>query len=138
MKLSNRFKITSIIPVASMSDIAFLLLIFMLLTSILTPQPPLQIEPPKVPNTAEVKEEKGLRIYLNADKLASVNDDICKLEEINNAISSIADNKQRVFLYAGSDCVFEDVDQVLDALKENKFEQVTFICREDRGGLLND
>lgn len=138
MKLKNRFKITTIIPVASMSDIAFLLLIFMLLTSLLTPQPALEINPPQVSNTAEVKEEQGLRIYLKADRLASINEDLCMLDDMERLLSSIMDTKQRVFLYADSNCAFEDIDQVLTALKSNDFEQVTFICRENRGGLTHD
>ncbi|MCK5219291.1 biopolymer transporter ExbD, partial [bacterium] len=82
MKLKNGHRIQTIIPVASMSDIAFLLLIFMLLSSILAPQPPLQVDPPQVPNTAEVKEAQGTRIYLKAAGLISVNDTLARLENI--------------------------------------------------------
>ncbi|MBN1594474.1 biopolymer transporter ExbD [candidate division FCPU426 bacterium] len=134
MKLKNGHRLQSIIPVASMSDIAFLLLIFMLLSSILAPQPPLRIDPPKVPNTAEVKEEQGLRIYVNAAGLAGINDTLGRLDDLENLLPGIACPEERVFLYADSGCEYEKIDRVLAALKAKAFRHVTLICRETPGG----
>jgi biopolymer transport protein ExbD len=134
MRLKNGHHIQSIIPVASMSDIAFLLLIFMLLSSILTPQPPLQIDPPQVANTAEVKEEQGARIYLQTTGLVSVNDVLGTLDNLETLLSNISDPEEKIFLYADGICEYDKIDQVLALLKEKAFQHVTLICRETQGG----
>jgi biopolymer transport protein ExbD len=115
MKLKNSYRIVSIIPVASMSDIAFLLLIFMLLSSLLTPQPPLQVAPPQVPNTAEVKEEKGTRIYLDASGHIAVNEELGRLEDIAALLARLSVPKDQIYLYADAECAFEKIDEVLAA-----------------------
>ncbi len=130
MKLQNGYRITSIIPVASMSDIAFLLLIFMLLSSILAPAPPLQVVPPQVPNTAEIKEKKGTRIYLDTSGHIAVNEKPGRLEDLAALLAPISSPEDKIFLYADAECDFEKIDEVLTALKARSFEKVTLICRE--------
>ncbi len=138
MKLKNSYRIVSIIPVASMSDIAFLLLIFMLLSSLLTPQPPLQVAPPQVPNTAEVKEEKGTRIYLDASGHIAVNEELGRLEDIAALLARLSVPKDQIYLYADAECAFEKIDEVLAALKAQAFEKATLICRETPKGKKRD
>ncbi len=130
MKLKTGYRIVSIIPVASMSDIAFLLLIFMLLSSLLAPQPPLQVAPPQIPNTAEVKEEKGTRIYLDTSGHIAVNEKPGRLEDLAALLAPISSPEEKIFLYADAECNFEKIDKVLTALKTRAFEKVTLICRE--------
>ncbi len=130
MKLNNSYRIVSIIPVASMSDIAFLLLIFMLLSSLLAPSPPLQVAPPQVPNTAEVKVKKGTRIYLDSSGYIAVNEEPGYLKDITALLTRLSLPKEQVSLYADAECDFEKIDEVLTALKAQAFEKVTLICRE--------
>lgn len=138
MRLKNSYRIVSIIPVASMSDIAFLLLIFMLLSSLLTPQPPLQVAPPQVPNTAEVKEEKGTRIYLDMSGHIAVNEEPGRLADLAALLARLSVPKDQIYLYADAECDFEKIDEVLAALKAQAFEKVTLICRETPKGKKHD
>jgi len=132
MKIKRGYKISSIIPVASMSDIAFLLLVFMLLSSILTPQPPIKLEVPKITKTAELKEEEGLRIYLASNQLASINQQIIPLANIEAFIPAAIDEEQKVYLYADANCAFEQINKILTLLKKNDYRQLTFICQENK------
>lgn len=134
MKLKNRYKIVKVIPVASMSDIAFLLLIFMILTSFLSPAPSRQIVLPEAPGAKPIKQEKGLRLYIDNSEHCRINQAGFKWEQLPDQLSIIANKKQPVYLYAPGHCPFFKIDRVLQTLKKNRFKQVTFVCLQDKTG----
>ena len=131
MRIKLNYKLQNVIPVASMSDIAFLLLIFMLLASILAPTPPLAILPPPVIPASEIKNEVGVRIYLKADGTMSLNDQIGSWQQVGEVLKHMTlASEQKIYLYADGQTKFDKIKYILDALQAQDLAQVTLICQQ--------
>lgn len=130
MKINRVHKIKSVIPVASMSDIAFLLLIFMLLSSILTSQPPLKINEPIIKTARELSDTTGLRFYLTTNRMISINDQVMTLDQFARQLPLNLADEQQVYLHADGQSDFEAINMVLEALKLKQYKKLTLIAKE--------
>ncbi len=136
MKLAANKKFEGSIPTASMADIAFLLVIFFMVTitfevdktQVTLPKTQLRLEIPK--KAAYVTIDPGGQIKVsNGEELsASVpgHEDVFSF-----AAGVIAQNPTKEFvLKADSDVPYRDVDQVIDAMKRAKVRIIYLLSNQ--------
>jgi biopolymer transport protein ExbD len=123
MKLRKKRKLESI-PVAAMGDIAFLLLIFYISTTMLTDQKPMDVELPEI--TTEVQSSPyPLIVYMNQNlanqnKVYFFNQEI-PVENLSDALTKKIyelPSSFRVYLNIDQSVSFKHMYKILQELKE--------------------
>jgi len=129
MKLRKKRKLESI-PVAAMGDIAFLLLIFYISTTMLTDQKPMEVDLPEI--TTEVQSSPyPLIIYINQNlanqnKVYFFNQEI-PVENIRDALTKKIyelPSSFRVYLNIDQSVSFKHMYKILQELKEAGIKNV--------------
>ncbi|MDR1249248.1 MAG: biopolymer transporter ExbD [Treponema sp.] len=121
-----------IIPMNSMSDVAFLLLIFIMLVSLMNYRREVKIDYPEAETGKRTSLEKNLEIWV--DKAGAVHLDglPSSLGEIEIAITDIYRNAPdtRVHVIADRDARFADVNRVLQTLQLLQYRVVSFVVKD--------
>jgi biopolymer transport protein ExbD len=120
-----------------MADIAFLLLVFFMVTSVLDSDPDLPINLPDVPGGEQLN-KKIANLYLTADEKRTVYFNSVKMElneamsEIRAKISTTPDLK--VLIHADQDLTYEELDSVFETLREIGALKVSLVTKTTQGG----
>ncbi|MCX7810250.1 MAG: biopolymer transporter ExbD [Leptospiraceae bacterium] len=129
MKLRKKRKLESI-PVAAMGDIAFLLLIFYISTTMLTDQKPMEVDLPEI--TTEVQSSPyPLIVYMNQNlanqnKVYFFNQEI-PVENLSDALTKKIyelPSSFRVYLNIDQSVSFKHMYKILQELKEAGIKNV--------------
>ena len=126
------------IPVAAMSDIAFLLLIFLMLVSALDQSSKLKLNVPSVVNTMAVPQEKVFTVFVDRYGFYYYKGEGKEIPEIlflYNKHTSIFQGAI-VQIVGDVDTEYETIDLLLNALRKEGAIDVAFIAKkkEDGGG----
>ena len=123
------------IPVSSMADIAFLLLVFFMVTSVLDSDPDVQVALPEVPGGEQLN-KKIANIYLSSDKLIYYNTMKMSLPEaINNVRAKLATNPDlKVLIHTDKELSYGEVDAVFEYLKEAGALKISLVTQTNPGG----
>lgn len=125
------------IPVSSMADIAFLLLVFFMVTSVLDTDPDLPIALPDVPGGEQLN-KKIANLYLSADKEKSIYFNQIRMplnEAINNVRAKLATTPDlKVLIHADKELSYADLDNVFELLKEAGALKVSLVTKTTQGG----
>ncbi|MEI1280369.1 MULTISPECIES: ExbD/TolR family protein [Leptospira] len=125
------------IPVSSMADIAFLLLVFFMVTSVLDTDPDLPIALPDVPGGEQLN-KKIANLYLSADNEKSIYFNQVKMplnEAINNVRAKLATTPDlKVLIHADKELSYADLDNVFELLKEAGALKVSLVTKTTQGG----
>jgi biopolymer transport protein ExbD len=125
------------IPVSSMADIAFLLLVFFMVTSVLDSDPDLPISLPDVPGGEQLN-KKVSNIYLSADPNRTVYYNSLRVplpEAINNVRAKLVTTPDlKVLLHADKELSYNEVDAVLELLKEAGALKISLVTQTTQGG----
>ena len=134
MKL-RRKKVGPSIPVSSMADIAFLLLVFFMVTSVLDTEPDIPIALPDVPGGEQLN-KKIANLYVTGDKIIYFNTVKMPLAEaLNNIRAKLTTTPDlKVLLHADRDLPFEEVDNIFNLLKEAGAYKVSLVTKTSQGG----
>jgi biopolymer transport protein ExbD len=128
------------VPVSSMADIAFLLLVFFMVTSVLDSDPDLPIDLPDVPGGEQLN-KKIANLYLTADKNRTVyfNGAIMPMNEaINNIRAKLSTTPDlKVLLHADQNLTYEEIDNTFETLKEIGALKISLVTKTTQGGGLN-
>ncbi|ABZ92690.1 biopolymer transporter ExbD [Leptospira biflexa] len=133
----RRKRVAPSVPVSSMADIAFLLLVFFMVTSVLDSDPDLPINLPDVPGGEQLN-KKIANLYLTADEKRTVYFNSVKMElneamsEIRAKISTTPDLK--VLIHADQDLTYEELDSVFETLREIGALKVSLVTKTTQGG----
>jgi biopolymer transport protein ExbD len=140
VKLVRRRK-TFVIPLNSMSDVAFLLLIFIMLVALMNYRREVKIDYPEGELAKSVNAEKNLEIWV--DKAGSVYVDgvPATLKDVENAVINLylgdPENagegealETRVHIIADRDTAFEHVQGVLEILQLLQYRIVSFVVKD--------
>ena len=122
-KLSKRQRVLPEIPTASMADIAFLLIVFFLVTTTMNQEKGLSLHLPPIGETKEVKQTNILNVWINAkDQIAFFeNEDLTPvsfdtlLDQIKGRLA--ANDKLILSLKAERGATYQTFVNVLDELK---------------------
>lgn len=123
------------IPVSSMADIAFLLLVFFMVTSVLETDPEVQIAVPEVKQGQQLK-KKISNIYLSNDGSVHYNTLRVTLPEAINFVRAkrATTPDLRVLIHADKELEYEKIDKVFLLLKEAGALKISLVTQTAPGG----
>ncbi len=119
MKLSRRKRPQLFIPIASMGDIAFLLIIFFMLTSIFLKEAHLEVAPARSPDIAEL-EESMVSVVLDKNGELWLQGIACHPSSLESAIGALIDNRddKTVMLKIDRDRPYQEFGDIMLAISE--------------------
>ncbi len=133
----KRKKVPPTVPVSSMADIAFLLLVFFMVTSVLDSDPDLPIDLPDVPGGEQLN-KKVCNLFLSADPERTVYYNSIKkpmneaLNELRAKMSTTPDLK--VLIHADQNLTYAEIDAVFESLREIGALKISLVTKTTQGG----
>ena len=125
------------IPVSSMADIAFLLLVFFMVTSVLDTDPDIPINLPDVPGGEQLN-KKIANIYLSADEDRTIFYNTMKMplnEVINRIRAKLSTTPDlKVLIHTDRDLPYSDMDNVFEQLKLAGALKISLVTKTTQGG----
>ncbi|MDX1959285.1 MAG: biopolymer transporter ExbD [Leptospiraceae bacterium] len=125
------------IPISSTADIAFLLLVFFMVTSVLDSDPDLPIALPDVPGGEQLN-KKIANLYLSNDKDKTVYFNSLRVslpEAINQVRAKLTTSPDlKVLVHADKDLTYAEVDKVFELLKEAGALKISLVTQTTQGG----
>ncbi len=136
MRLKQKVTTRVNIPTASMSDIAFLLLLFFLVTTKFRKEIGFKVLLPEARATERIiKTENLARIYINSKGQISVDDFLVNPEGVASRFKLKVLENPSIIAYIKADkrVKYDYVDQVLEALRDAKALRVIFATEFKKG-----
>jgi len=132
VKLSRKRK-DFFVPMASMSDVAFLLLIFIMLVSLINYRKVIKIEYPEAETAQKVSAEKNFEIWIDHSGDLYLDGNLTTLSAVEQAIVDAYRKAPdtRIHIIADRNTPFESVHQVLDILQLLEYRVVSFVVKND-------
>ncbi|MFP3041367.1 biopolymer transporter ExbD [Treponema primitia] len=126
----NKKKFT--VPMNSMSDVAFLLLIFIMLVSLINYRREVKIDYPEAATAQRTSAEKNLEIWVDKRGAVYLDGVPSNLNAIETAITDIYRNAPdtRVHIIADRDTPFAEVNKVLQVLQFLQYRVVSFVVKD--------
>jgi biopolymer transport protein ExbD len=129
--LQRKNKASSDIPSSSLADMAFLLLIFFMVSTVFRKEAPRDWEPPEAQSTQRLDTPRKdvLHIYLERDGRIFINDAIIAPEMVGAVVGPLYQESQRrmvMMLRSDRDVPYRYVDQVQKELAAAQAVRVTF------------
>jgi biopolymer transport protein ExbD len=120
-----------IIPLNAMSDVAFLLLIFIMLVALINYRREVKIEYPEAETALRVSDKKNLEIWIDIAGGVYLDGIPCTLPDIEYAIGDLARNAPdtRVHVIADRSVPFERVNSVLEIMQILQYRVVSFVVK---------
>lgn len=135
MALERRSKVEVKIPTASMADIAFLLLIFFMVSTTFVRYRGLPVELPEAEKIQRIETRRNLvYIWITRDGKICVNDMLADLNSLEDMMSRRMRENPRtiVSLRADEEVPYGKVSEVLQVLRRAEALRVNFATRKER------
>ncbi|MCK4352632.1 biopolymer transporter ExbD [candidate division WOR-3 bacterium] len=128
MKLGRRITRAAEIPTASMADIAFLLIVFFMLTTVFATEKGLQIVLPEKGEEVKIKKTNIANVFVNAKGQVKIGEEEIPLPDIKEkAHQLLTVNDSLVFsLTIDRKCKYNKVIKVFDELRLAKAQRIAF------------
>ena len=119
------------VPLFSMSDIAFLLLIFIMLVSLINYRKEVNINYPEAETAKKVNADRNLEIWVDRAGYLYLDGELCDIETIEVGIIEAYTHAPdtRVHIIADRDTSFAHVHRVLEILQILQYRVVTFVVK---------
>jgi biopolymer transport protein ExbD len=120
------------IPLNSMSDVAFLLLIFIMLVALINYRKEVKIEYPEAKAAERTSAEKNLEIWIDRDGGVYIDGDRSDLRGVEHAIADIYRGAPdtRVHIIADRNTPYEKINSVLEVLQILQYRVVSFVVKD--------
>jgi biopolymer transport protein ExbD len=127
----NRKRKQFVVPLNSMSDVAFLLLIFIMLVSLINYRREVKIAYPEAETAKKTSEAKNLEIWVDSGGALYLDGAPSDLKTIENGIIDTyqAAPDTRIHIIADRDTPFEYVNSVLQLLQILQYRVVSFVVK---------
>jgi len=128
MDFGRSIKKETFIPTSSMGDIAFLLLVFFMVTTIFRDENGLPVELPRAEAGEEVNRELVSNIYINRAGQISIDDRLVQVKHIRDIMGTkISENPQLIVAFKTDNYAdYGTVSDVMEELKEVNAVRVFF------------
>ena len=128
MNFEKQQSVQSKVPTSSMADIAFLLLIFFMTTTIFKMEDGLPVTLPRVETSQKQQREMISRIWVNRDGVISINDKLVTVGNIEAIIVTMMQEKPSLIIAFNADdrCPYSVVSDVMEELKKANAVRVSF------------
>ncbi|MCG8568791.1 MAG: biopolymer transporter ExbD [Spirochaetes bacterium] len=133
MKIARRTRRQSMIPINSMSDIAFLLLIFIMLIALINYRKEVKIEYPEAQYQEVTQADKNFEIWIDVYGNIYFDGSIVDLKTIENLIvDAISEDPSiRIHILADKSTPYKNVSGVLEILKLLQHRVVSFVVKDN-------
>ena len=130
MKLKRKTSVKSVIPVSSMSDIAFLLLIFLMLSSILNMKKGPKINTPKAQEISTAQDVRKFDLTIDKNGNVFFEGSYVTAEDLTNTFNERIVMYPNLFVQINADeqTEYNAVDKVIKALQNAGCYRLLFIC----------
>ena len=120
------------VPLSSMSDVAFLLLIFIMLVALINYRKEVSIEFPEVENSKRVSSENNLEIWVDLAGNLYLDGNPSNLDTVEMGIidAYIKAPDTRVHILADKNSPFENIHKVLELLQILQYRTVSFVVKD--------
>ena len=134
MAFDRSVKIESKVPTSSMADIAFLLLIFFMTTTIFKMEEGLPVSLPRAETAVKQKREKIMHIWIDASGNISINDKLVAMETIKPILVSVLSEKPSLIIAFNTDrrTPYGIMSDVMEELKKANAIRVSFTSDKER------
>ncbi len=131
MKIKRVKKRIPLIPLNSMSDIAFLLLIFIMLISLMNYRKEIKIDYPEAKNIETTQNDKNFEIWIDKQGIVYYKGNTIKLDSLEYLIVDILANNPdtRIHVIADKDTEYKNVDKVINILKMLQHRVVSLVVK---------
>ena len=133
MKLRRARRKPFFIPTFSMSDIAFLLLIFIMLVSLINYRKTINIEYPQAQTALRIDAEKNLEIWINVAGEVFLDGYPSDLLSVEAKIADLHRNAPdtRVHIIADKNTEYEKINNVLSIMQVLQYRVVSFVVKNE-------
>jgi len=130
MKIKRR-KRAFFVPLFSLSDIAFLLLIFIMLVSLINYRKEVNIDFPTADAAPKTTAEKNLDVWIDINGRIYLNGDLSDRNSLEWKIAELAANAPdtRVHIIADKNASYSNVNIVIEALQILQYRVVSFAVK---------
>ena len=130
----DRKKKQFFVPLCSMSDVAFLLLIFIMLVSLINYRKVVKIEYPEAETAKRVSAENNLEIWVDRGGDLYLSGNPAGLAAVEQGIVEAYRRAPdtRIHVIADRDTPFENVHRVLDILQLLEYRVVSFVVKNEQ------
>jgi biopolymer transport protein ExbD len=131
MKLRRERK-KFVVPLNSMSDVAFLLLIFIMLVALINYRREVKIEYPEAETAKRTSAEKNMEIWIDRSGAVYLDGLPCTLRAVEDAVGNLYRNAPdtRLHIIADRDTPFSNVHKVLEILQLLQYRVVSFVVKD--------
>ena len=134
--LKRKSKAASEIPSSSLADMAFLLLIFFMVTTTFRKEQPREIEIPPAEATKklEVPRKDVLHVWIEQSGAVYINDQNMPMDAVSNIIGQLKSENPNLYvvLRADADVPYQYIDAAQEELKQAQTLHVTFYTSVER------
>lgn len=133
MKIRRKKRRSPIVPINSMSDIAFLLLIFIMLISLINYRKEVKIEYPEADLSEITQADKNLELWIDSKgNLYFQGEPVNKADMEGWVAQGIADNPSiRVHIIADKNTPYRDINFLVEMLQLLQHRVVSFVVKEE-------
>ena len=116
-----------------MSDVAFLLLIFIMLVALINYRKEVKIEYPEAKTALRTSEEKNLEVWIDRDGGIYLDGDAADLLALENVIADLYRSAPdtRVHIIADRNTPYEKINAALEILQILQYRVVSFVVKND-------
>ena len=134
MRFPEKKKEKAYIPTASMADIAFLLIVFFMVTTIFRVEKGLKLELPKAATTERLRKRSIARVWVNQWGEISIDDRFVDLPQVRILMAEKLNEDPEILVQVKSDSLasYGDVAWVLEELKKARAIKVSLATKEER------
>jgi biopolymer transport protein ExbD len=135
MDFRRTAKIENYVPTASMADIAFLLLIFFICTTIFKLEEGLKVTLPRAETVTKQQRERVMRVWIDAKGNITIQDKFVSLDQVETiAAGAIANNPLLIVAFnADQRTPSGVVHDVIEALKQANAVRLSFTSDPEKG-----
>lgn len=122
-----------LVPMNAMSDVAFLLLIFIMLVSLINYRKEVHIDYPEASESVKkVSDKKNLELWIDKSGSVYLDGTRSSLGEVENTVGELYRTAPdtRIHIIADRNVPFANVNAVLEILQLLEYRVVTFVVRE--------
>jgi len=119
-------------PMNAMCDVAFLLLIFIMLVALINYRKEVKIDYPEARQTLKVSEEKNLELWIDSDGSTYIDGTLSDLREVENTLYDTYKlaPETRVHIIADKNTNFVNISKVLKILQLLEYRVVSFVVKD--------
>ena len=134
MRFPQKKKERTYIPTASMADIAFLLIVFFMVTTIFRVEKGIKVELPQATTTERLPRRNVARVWVNKAGDISVDDKFMEVSEVEIVMAEkLNENPDMLVQIKGDkDTRYGDVAWILEELKKARAIKVSLASKEER------